>query len=104
MRTGRSSLTTVAASELAREVVGPVAEVDGEAADDEGGPDDDRVADPVGDRDGLLERGRDAAGRLRDAEPLDHRREAGALLGPVDGLDADAGQGHARRVEVARPG
>ena len=37
--------------QLAHQVLRPVAELDGQAADDEAGPHDDRVAHPVGDRD-----------------------------------------------------
>ena len=43
--------------QLAGQVGRRVAEVDGQATDDEARPDDDRVADPLGDRQRLLERG-----------------------------------------------
>ena len=73
--------------QLAGQVLRPVAELDGQAADDEARPHDDRVAHPVGDRDGLLDGGGHAALRLGDAQPVDEAREARPLLGQVDGLE-----------------
>ena len=73
--------------QLADEVAGAVAEVDGQPADDERRPDDDRVADPLGQGQRLLDAMGHAALRLRDAEPVEERREPGPLLGQVDGLE-----------------
>ena len=92
--------------ELAGEVRRRVAEVDGQAADDERRPDDDRVADPLGERQRLLHRMRHPALRLRDAEPVEERREAGPFLGLVDRLEVaaeerDAARGQ-RRGQVER--
>ena len=78
--------------ELADEVLGRVAEVDREAADDEARADDDRVADPLGEGQRLLEAVGHAALRLGDAEPVEERGEAGPLLGLVDGLEVAAEQ------------
>ena len=69
-------------------------------------PDDDRVADPLGEGQRLLDRAGHAALRLRDAEPVEERGEAGPLLGLVDRLEVaaeqlDAGGGERRR-EVER--
>ena len=90
--------------ELPGEVLGRVAEVDGQAADDERGPDDDRVADPLGEGQGLLHRVGHAAVRLGDAEAVEERREAGPFLGLVDGLEVGAEEldaaGRERRGEV----
>ena len=92
--------------ELAGEVRRRVAEIDGQAADHEGRPDDDRVADPLGERQRLLHRVRHPAFRLRDAEPVEERREAGPFLGLVDRLEVAAEQrdaaGGQRRGEVER--
>ena len=92
--------------ELPDEVLGRVAEVDREAADDEAGPDDDRVADPLGERECLVEAVGHAALGLGDAEPVEQRREAGPLLGLVDRLEVAAEQrdtaGHQLRGEVER--
>ena len=90
--------------ELALEVVGRVAEVDGEAADDEDRPDDDRVADALGERQRLLDAVGHAALGLRDAEPVEQRREPGPLLGLVDGLEVAAEQRHAARGQRRRRG
>ena len=90
--------------QLADQVLLAVAEVDGQAADDEAGPHDDRVAHPVGDRERLLDRGRHAALRLGDAQPVDEAREAGPLLGEVDGLERQAGQVARPPRRAARPG
>ena len=106
MRTGRSGSTTVGRGELAREVLGRVAEVDGQPADDERRPDDDRVADPLGEGQRLLDAVGHPALGLRDAEPVEQGREPDALLGLVDGLEVRAEQRHAagrqRRGEVER--
>ncbi len=92
--------------ELAGQVLGRVAEVDGQPADDERGPDDDRVADPLGQRQRLLDAVGHAALGLRDAEPVEQGREADALLGLVDGLEVGAQErdaaGGERRGEVER--
>ena len=92
--------------ELAGEVGRRVAEVDGEAADDERRPDDDRVADPLGEGERLLDRVGHAALGLRDAEPVEQGREAGPLLGLVDRLEARSEERHAagrqRRRQVER--
>ena len=92
--------------QLAGQVARRVAEVDGEAADDERRPDDDRVADAVGQGERLLHAVGHAALGLGDAEPVEQRREAGPFLGLVDRLeigsqerDAAGGQ---RRGEVER--
>ena len=73
--------------ELADEVVGRVAEVDRQAADDEARADDDRVADALGEGQRLLDRAGHAALGLGNAEPVEQRGEAGPLLGLVDGLE-----------------
>ena len=73
--------------QLADEVAGAVGEVDGQPADDERRPDDDRVADPVGQRQGLLDAVGHPALGLRDAEPVEQGREPGPLLGLVDRLE-----------------
>ena len=70
------------------------------------GPDDDRVADALGERQRLLDAVRHAALGLRDAEPVEQRGEARPLLGLVDRLEVaaeqrDAGGGQ-RRGEVER--
>ena len=92
--------------ELAREVVGRVAEVDGEAADDERRPDDDRVADALGEGQRLLDAVGHPALGLRDAEPVEEGGEPRPLLGLVDRLEVAAEQRHAargqRRGEVER--
>ena len=92
--------------ELALEVLGRVAEVDGQAADDERRPDDDRVADPLGEGQRLLDAVGHAALGLRDAEPVEQGREPDPLLGLVDGLEVAAEERHAaggeRRGEVER--
>ena len=85
--------------ELALEVLGRVAEVDGEPADDERRPDDDRVADPLGEGERLLDAVRHPALGLRDAEPVEQRGEPGPLLGLVDGLEVAAQERHAARGE-----
>ena len=90
--------------QLAGEVLGRVAEVDGQAADDERGPDDHRVADPLGQGEGLLDRVGHAALGLGDAEPVEQRREPRPLLGLVDGLEIRAEQRHARRPRAAPRG
>ena len=92
--------------QLAGQIRRRIAEVDGQAADDERRPDDDRVADPLGERQRLLDRVRHAAVRLRDAEPVEQRREARPLLRLVDRLEARAEQrdtaGGERRGQVER--
>ena len=90
--------------ELAGEVRRRVAEVDGEAADDERRPDDDRVADALGEGQRLLDRVGHPALGLRDAEPVEQRREPGPLLGLVDGLEARCRAAARRRRRAARPG
>ena len=92
--------------QLAGQVLRRVAEVDGQAADDERRPDDDRVADPLGEGQRLLDAVGHAALRLRDAEPVEQGREADALLGLVDGLEVAAEErdaaGGQRRGQVER--
>ena len=56
--------------QLAGEIGRRVAEIDGESADDERRPNDDRIADPVGDGQRLLHAVGHPALRLRDAEPV----------------------------------
>ena len=90
--------------ELADEVVGRVAEVDREPADDEARPDDDRVADPLGEGQRLLDAVGHAAVRLGDAEPVEERREPRPLLGLVDRLEVAAEQRDAARRRAARRG
>ena len=64
------------------------------------------IADPLGERQGLLDRVGHAAFRLGDPEPVEERREAGPLLGLVDRLEVGAEERHAgrgeRRGEVER--
>src|SRR3970282_2377543 len=67
--------------QLSLEVLGRVAEVDRQATDDEGGADDDRVADPLGEGQRLLDGVGHPALRLWDAEPVEEGRAAGSLLG-----------------------
>ena len=81
--------------ELAGKVRRRVAEIDRKAADDERRPHDDRVADPLGEGQRLLDRVRHPALRLRDAEPVEQRREACPLLRLVDRLERRAEQRHA---------
>ena len=92
--------------QLAGQVRRRIAEVDGQATDDERRPDDDRVADPLGKRQRLLDRVRHAAVRLGDAEPVEQRREPRPLLRLVDRLEARAEQrdtaGGQRRGQVER--
>ena len=92
--------------ELAGEVAGRVAEVDGQAADDERRPDDDRIADALGERERLLDAVGHPALGLRDAEPVEEGGEAGPVLGLVDRLEVRAEERHAaggqRRGEVER--
>ena len=92
--------------ELPFEVLGRVAEVDGEPADHERRPDDDRVADALGERQRLVDAVGHPALRLRDPEPVEQRGEPGPLLGLVDGLEVAAQERHAagreRRGEVQR--
>ena len=90
--------------ELADEVVGRVAEVDREAADDEARADDDRVADALGEGQRLLDRAGHAALGLGDAEPVEQRREARPLLGLVDGLEVAAEELDALRRRAAPRG
>ena len=92
--------------ELADEVAGRVGEVDGQPADDERGPDDDRVADPVGQGQRLLDAVGHPALGLGDPEPVEERGEAGPLLALVDRLEVrpeerDPGR-RERRGEVER--
>ena len=80
--------------QLAGEVVGRIAEVDGETADDERGPDDDRVADALGERERLLDAVGHAAVGLRDPESVEQGREPDPFLGLVDRLEVAPQQGH----------
>jgi len=89
--------------QLARQVRRRVAEVDGEAADDERRPDDDRVADPLGQGERLLHRVGHPAFRLRDAEPVEQRREPCPLLGLVDGLGGSSRGAGRRPRRAGRP-
>ena len=68
------------------------------------GPDDDRVADPLGERQRLLDAVGHPALGLGDPEPVEQRREAGPVLGLVDRLEVRAQERHARRRPVARRG
>ena len=102
MRTGPIGIDHRGRGELAGEVRRRVAEVDGQPADDERRPDDDRVADPIGERQRLLHRVRHPALGLRDAEPVEERREARPFLRLVDRLEVaaeerDAARGQRRR-------
>ena len=89
---------------LAGEVARRVAEVDGKAADHERRAHDDRVTDPLCDRQRLLHAVRHPAFRLRDAEPIQQCREAGPFLGLIDRFEAGAKErdaaGRQRRREV----
>ena len=78
--------------ELPGEVRRRVAEVDGEPADDERRPDDDRVADALGQGQGLVDAVGHPALGLRDAEAVQERREPRPLLGLVDRLEVRAEQ------------
>ena len=88
--------------ELPDEVLGRVAEVDREAADDERRPDDDRVADPLGERQRLLDAVGHPALRLGDAEAVEQRREARPILRLVDRLEVAAEERHAAGREWRR--
>ncbi len=88
--------------QLALEVVGGVAEVDGQAADDEARPDDDRVADALGERQRLVDAVGHPAFGLGDAETVQQGREPGPLLGLVDGLEVAAEERHAARGQGRR--
>ena len=66
------------------------------SAKDIGGPQENGVADALGDGLGLLDRGRRSIGRLLQAEPAQQRLEALPVLGQVDDVgwrpeDRDAG-------------
>ena len=76
--------------ELPQQVLGRIAEVDREAADDEARPHDDRVRDPLCQGQRLLDAVGHAALRLRDAEPVEERREARPFLGLVDRFEVAA--------------
>ena len=58
------------------------------AAQDIGGPDHQRIADPLGDLVRLFETAGHAGLRLRNPELADRHAEAVAVLGQVDGLAA----------------
>ena len=79
--------------QLALQVLRRIAEVDGEPADHERRADDDRVADPLRERQCLVDAVGHAAVRLRDAEPVEQRREPDALLRLVDRLEVRAQSG-----------
>ena len=79
-----------------------VDDLHGAAAEDEAGPDDDRVADPLGDPPRLVVVGRRVAGRLSQAEPVDDQAEPLAVLGQVDALGAGADDRHAGRLQRPR--
>ena len=83
MRTGRSGIDDRRRRELTDEVARASSEVDGEPADDERRPHDDRVADPLGERQRLLDAVGHAALGLRDAR---------------------AGRGARRTASAPRPG
>ena len=93
MRTGPVGVDDGRGGQLAGEVRRRVAEVDGQAADDERRPDDDRVADPLGEGQRLLDAVGHPALGLRDAEPVEERREPGPLLGLVDRLEVEPSSG-----------
>ena len=79
-----------------------VDDLHGAAAQHEAGPDDDGVADLLGDPPRLGEiRGRGVGG-LPQAEPLDDQAEPLAVLGQVDALGAGADDRHARRLQRPR--
>ena len=90
--------------ELPQQVLGRVAEVDREAADDEARPHDDRVPDALCEGQRLLDAVGHAALRLRDAEPVEERREARPLLGLVDRFEVAAEEVDARRRPAGRRG
>jgi hypothetical protein len=85
--------------ELPFEVIGGVAEVDRQPTDHERGTDDDRVPDPLGERQRLLDAVGHTALGLRDPETVEQRGEADALLGLVDSLEVAAEQRHAARCQ-----
>ncbi len=78
----------------------------GAAAEHVGRPDDDRIADAVGDGARFAGRAGDAAVGLLQAELLDQLLEAVAVLGEVDGVGRGAEDRHAglfqRRGELER--
>ncbi len=90
--------------QLPRQVLRRVAEVDRETADHERRPDDDRVADALGQGQRLLDAVGHAALGLRDPESVEQGGEADALLGLVDRLEVAAEQRHAHRRPGARRG
>jgi len=71
----------------------------GSPAQHEGGADQHRIADPVGDRRRLqgVEGGRSVG--LRDLQTAHQRLEAAAVLGEVDGVDRGAEDGDPVAVE-----
>ena len=81
----------------AAQAVGVVADLHGAAAEHVGGADQDRVADPLGDGQGLLDGGRLAPGRGVEAALLQDRPEPAPVLGQVDGVGRGAEQRHPGR-------
>src|SRR6185503_16869428 len=61
-----------------------------------------RVADPLGDLDGLVRGRRRPPGRHRDPEAVAERRETLAVLGQVDGFERRPEHPEARRLDRAR--
>ena len=90
--------------QLADEIAGAVGEVDRQPADDERRPDDDRVADPIGQRQRLLDAVGHPALGLRDAEPVEQGREPGPFLGLVDRLEVGPQERHAGGGQRRRRG
>ena len=87
--------------QLTNQVRRRVGEVDGQAADDEAGPDDDRIADPLGQGQRLVDAVGHATFWLGDPQAVQQRGKAAAVLALVDRLQVcpeqpDAGRGQTR--------
>jgi hypothetical protein len=96
-RIGARDLHRVARVALQRLAI--VEYLHGAAAQHVGRPDDDRVADLLGDGDGLFLRRRRAVVGLAQLQLVDQLLEALAILGEIDGVGRGAEDGNARRLE-----
>ena len=78
---------------------GVMDDLHGAAAEHVRWPHDDRVADARGDRERLVDRPAGAVGRLTQAEALEQRLKALAVLGQIDGVGRRADDRHAGGLE-----
>ena len=99
---GRRARGRRPALERLADVLRPVADAHRAAAEHVRGPDEHRVADPLGELDRLLGLLDDPPLRAADAEPLEQRAEALAVLGEVDRVERRAHDPVARLLERAR--